>query len=55
LRDVDDVAASYAPFCMVNSFELSCEVGDYVKFSCEFQGKAMVEDTSSPSPAYSDE
>ena len=55
IRDVDDVAASYAPFCMENTFELSCEVGDYVKFSSEFQGKAMVEDTSSPSPAYSDE
>lgn len=55
IRDVDDVAASYAPFCMINTFELSCEVGDYVKFSAEFQGKAMQEDTSSPSPAYSDE
>ena len=55
IRDVDDVAASYAPYCMENTFELSCEVGDYVKFSSEFQGKAMVADTSSPAPAYSDE
>lgn len=55
IRDVDDVAASYAPYCMENTFELSCEVGDYVKFSSEFQGKAMQADVSSPAPAYSDE
>lgn len=54
LYDVDDVAQSYATYCMENTFELSCEVGDYVKFSAEFQWKA-VQSTSANSPAYADE
>ena len=33
IYDDDPNAASYAPYCMINSFELSCEVSDYVKFS----------------------
>jgi hypothetical protein len=37
LYDVDPVASSYAPFCMINTFELSCEVADYMKFSAEFE------------------
>ena len=55
--DIDPVAASYAPFCMINTFELSCEVADYVKYSAEFQWKQMVAYTewSEPEPAYSDE
>jgi hypothetical protein len=36
LYDDDPVAGSYAPYCMINNFELSCEVADYVKFSAEF-------------------
>lgn len=55
--DLDPVASSYAPFCMINSFELSCEVADYMKFSAEFQGKQMqaYASGSEPTPAYSDE
>lgn len=57
IYDVDPVASSYAPFCMVNTFEMNCEVGDYVKISTEFQGKQMqaIESGSEPTPAYSDE
>lgn len=54
LYDCDDVAQSYATYCMVNTFELSCEVGDYVKFSTEFQWKA-IQWTSWEAPAYADE
>lgn len=57
IYDIDPVASSYAPFCMINSFELSCEVADYLKFSAEFQWKQMqaVASGSEPTPAYSDE
>lgn len=55
LYDIDPVAWSYAPFCMVNTFELSCEVADYVKFSSEFQGKKMEAVGTTVSPAYTDE
>lgn len=54
LYDDDPVAWAKAPYCMINSFELSCEVADYVKFSAEFQGKQMQE-ASSLNPVYSDE
>ena len=55
--DIDPVAASYAPFCMINTFELSCDVADYVKYSAEFQWKQMQAYASwtEPTPAYSDE
>lgn len=57
IYDIDPVASSYAPFCMINSFELSCEVADYMKYSAEFQWKQMqaVSGWSEPTPAYSDE
>lgn len=55
LYDIDPVASSYAPFCMINSFELSCEVADYMKFTAEFQGKQMKAVEGSQTPAYSDE
>ena len=57
LYDVDPVASSYAPFCMINTFELSCEVADYMKFSAEFEWKQMVaiQSWSEPTPAYTDE
>lgn len=57
IYDIDPVASSYAPFCMLNTFEISCEVADYMKFSAEFQWKQMVaiEEWSEPTPAYSDE
>ena len=55
--DLDPVASSYAPFCMINTFELSCEVADYMKFTAEFQWKQMQAYSSwtEPTPAYSDE
>ena len=57
LYDVDPIASSYAPFCMLNSFEISCEVADYMKFTAEFQWKQMqaIESWSEPTPAYTDE
>ena len=57
IYDDDPNAASYAPYCMINSFELSCEVSDYVKFSAEFMGKQMqpIPDWLTLTPAYSDE
>lgn len=57
LCDIDPVAASYAPFCMINSFELNCAVADYLKFSASFQWKQMVAywEWLAPIPAYSDE
>jgi len=57
IYDIDPVAWSYAPFCMINTFELSCEVADYMKFSAEFQWKQMqaIAPWSEPTPAYSDE
>lgn len=57
IADVDPTSASYAPFCMINSFELSCAVADYMNFSAEFQWKQMQSyaSGSEPTPAYSDE
>lgn len=55
IYDIDPVASSYAPFCMINSFELSCEVADYMKFSAEFQWKQMKAVEWVQTPAYSDE
>lgn len=56
LYDIDPVASSYAPFCMLNSFEISCAVADYMKFSAEFQWKQMQAISSDiPTPAYADE
>lgn len=54
LYDDDPIAGAKAPYCMVNSFELTCEVADYVKFSAEFMGKQMQSATGN-NPAYSDE
>lgn len=55
LYDDDPVAGAYAPYCMINSFELTCEVADYVKFSAEFMGKQMQTPGSALTPAYADE
>lgn len=54
LYDDDPVAWSYAPYSMINSFELSCAVSDYMKFSAEFQGKQM-QTAWSQNPAYTTE
>lgn len=54
LYDDDPVAGAKAPYCMVNSFELTCEVADYVKFSAEFMGKQM-QTATAQNPAYADE
>ena len=57
IYDIDPVAASYAPFCMINSLELNCQVADYLKFTASFQWKQMqaIESWSEPTPAYTDE
>lgn len=55
LYDDDPVAWSYAPYCMINSFELSCEVADYVKFTAEFMWKQMQAIQGSVTPAYATE
>ena len=55
MYDDDPVAWVYAPYCMINSFELSCEVADYVKFSAEFQWKQAQNNETAVNPAYSDE
>lgn len=55
LYDDDPVAGSYAPYCMINSFELSCEVADYVKFNVEFMWKQMQAINGSVTPAYATE
>lgn len=52
LYDDDPVAWSYAPYCMINSFEISCEVADYVKFTADFMWKQMQPIVSSVTPAY---
>lgn len=52
LYDDDPVAGSYAPYCMINSFEISCAVADYVKYNAEFMWKQMQPITSSVTPAY---
>jgi hypothetical protein len=54
LYDDDPVAAAKAVYSMINTFEISTEVGDYAKFTAEFRGKQM-ESTSGLSPSYSDE
>lgn len=55
MYDDDPIDWSYAPYCMINSFELSCEVADYVKFSAEFMWKQMQSVESTLEPAYADE
>lgn len=55
LYDDDPVSSAYAPYMMINSFELSCEVADYVKFSAEFQWKQMQDNNTAVNPAYADE
>lgn len=55
LYDDDPVAWSYAPYCMINNFELSCEVADYVKFSAEFMWKQMQAINGTVTPAYATE
>lgn len=55
LYDDDPVSSSYATYMMINSFELSCEVADYVKFSAEFQWKQMQNNNTTLNPAYADE
>ena len=52
LYDDDPVAWSYAPYCMINTFEISCEVADYVKFTADFMWKQMQPITNAVSPAY---
>ena len=52
LYDDDPVAWSYAPYCMINSFEISCAVADYVKFTADFMWKQMQPIVSSVTPAY---
>lgn len=52
LYDDDPVAGSYAPYCMINSFEISCAVADYVKFTADFMWKQMQPIVSSVTPAY---
>lgn len=51
IYDDDIVAWSYAPYCMINNFELSCEVGDYMKFTAEFMWK-QIQTASAQTPAY---
>lgn len=55
LYDDDPVAWSYAPYCMINTFELSCEVADYVKFTADFMWKQMQAISGSVTPAYATE
>ena len=54
LYDDDPIAWSYAPYCMVNTFEISCEVSDYMKFNVAFMWKQM-QSASAQTPAYSSE
>lgn len=55
MYDDDPIAWSYAPYCMVNTFEISCEVADYVKFSCEMMGKQMQDNETAVTPVYTDD
>ena len=55
LYDDDPVAWSYAPYCMINTFEISCEVADYVKFTADFMWKQMQPITTTVTPAYATE
>lgn len=50
----DLLAGSYAPYCMINNFELSCSVGDYMKFTADFMWK-QIQSASAQTPAYSNE
>lgn len=52
LYDDDPVAWSYAPYCMINSFEISCVVADYVKYTADFMWKQMQPITTTVTPAY---
>ena len=54
MYDDDAVGAVRSPYWMVNTFELTAEVWDYVKFSSEFWGKKM-ESTGAQSPVYASE
>ena len=54
LYDDDPIGSKYAPYSMINTFELTAEVGDYVKFSAEFWGKKM-QDAGTLSPVYATE
>ena len=54
IYDDDPIAWSYAPYCMINTFELSCEVADYMKFNAQFMWK-QIQSASSQSPAYASE
>jgi len=51
MYDDDPVASVKSTYSMINSFEMSAEVGDFVKFSAEFRGKKM-EAGGSLTPAY---
>ena len=55
IYDKDPVASSYAPFMMINNFEISCAVEDYVRFSADLQWKQMQAVESTLTPAYADE
>lgn len=54
IYDDDPIAGSYAPYCMVSSFEISCAVAEYMKFNCSFEWKQM-QSASAQTPAYSTE
>ena len=43
--------SSYAPYCMVNKFDMTAKVGEFVTFDVDYMGKQMVT-TSKQSPAY---
>ena len=55
LFDDDPVSASYAAYSMISTFEISCNVADYVKFSAAFEGKGVKPVEWALSPAYADE
>jgi hypothetical protein len=54
IYDDDPIAGSYAPYCMINNFEISCNVAEYMKFSADFIGKQM-QTASAQTPAYASE
>jgi len=54
IYDDDPIAGSYSPYCMISSFEISCNVAEYMKFSAEFTGKQM-QTASAQTPAYASE
>lgn len=51
LYGVDDVGTFRAPYSMLETLDLECAVGDYLKFSAQFKGKK--EASTSASPAFS--